>query len=784
MVASMIAPPNADAASRSIGGSTAGLAEGASVTLRLNGGQDLVVAGNRSFSFPAGLADGATYHVSVARPPQYRTCIVSGGAGTVSGANVTSVRVNCSSLAVPTADGDVVASVLSEDGQTLFIGGRFKSLGQPLGGFARLDPSTGSPAPPWSNLVGVVSVVVSDGASGWYVGGSISQIEGLPRTGVVHVRANGSLDTAFNAPANGAVQALLLHGGRLYVGGSFSQIGGQARSGLAVLDPVSGLVVTGWAPQPDGAVRSLATDGNVIYAAGSFGRIGGQARSRLAALDPATGNASSWNPAPVSAGGVDVRSVAVVAGTVFVGGRFEQIGARVRQNVAALSPATAAALEWNPGCSAPVDQVLAGGTRLYLRSIEAGTSFSCGGGAPAALVVLSAGGNSALPFQAAPNGLVRSLALDGNTLYLAGDFSVAGGASRSGLAALQADTGLATPLNTAYGPSVQVVAATAGRLAIGGTNLVGRRSLRNGLAALSMANGAVKSWNPAPAFDPGLADSHAVWVSSLLRVGSTLYVGGNFNRIGPQVRDGIAAVDASSGALLAFVAELAFADVLAMSINGNRLFVGSPSNLHALDPTSGTLQWTAGSNGAVRALRSVNGRLYVGGDFKHIGGQSRSGAAAYELTSLALSDWDPELSRLGGAPVTVRSLVPVADRVYLGGMFDAAGDQIRANLAAVDVGTGLVQPWNPGVTGSGRTVHALRPSGSLLYVGGSFGQVAGTTRVHLAAIDTTTGAVSPWAPRPDNKVLNLLVIGDAVVAGGSFSAIDGRPVRGLAWLPR
>ena len=80
-----------------IGGNVTGLL-GNSVTLSLNGTESLPVASNGSFVFTTMLGNGASYAVTVQTQPTSpaEVCTVTGGSGTVAGANVTSVQVDCS----------------------------------------------------------------------------------------------------------------------------------------------------------------------------------------------------------------------------------------------------------------------------------------------------------------------------------------------------------------------------------------------------------------------------------------------------------------------------------------------------------------------------------------------------------------------------------------------------------------------------------------------------------------------------------------------------------------
>jgi len=66
------------------------------LVLQVNGGNDLTLTTNGPFTFSGQLADGSPYSVTVLTQPAAQTCTVTNDAGTVSGANVTSVSVACS----------------------------------------------------------------------------------------------------------------------------------------------------------------------------------------------------------------------------------------------------------------------------------------------------------------------------------------------------------------------------------------------------------------------------------------------------------------------------------------------------------------------------------------------------------------------------------------------------------------------------------------------------------------------------------------------------------------
>lgn len=78
---------------------------GGTVTGTIPGGENLIILNNSvdaltitaagNFEFNTAIADGSAYNVIVDTQPASRTCTVSNGTGTVSGANITSVTIDC-----------------------------------------------------------------------------------------------------------------------------------------------------------------------------------------------------------------------------------------------------------------------------------------------------------------------------------------------------------------------------------------------------------------------------------------------------------------------------------------------------------------------------------------------------------------------------------------------------------------------------------------------------------------------------------------------------------------
>ncbi len=101
----------------SVGGTVIGL-QGSGMVLQNNGSDDLAVGADGLFTFPAKLASGATYAVSVRTQPSNpnQACTVTNARGTIGSANVGNVVVSCS-----TADFSIGGTVQNLEGRDLVL---------------------------------------------------------------------------------------------------------------------------------------------------------------------------------------------------------------------------------------------------------------------------------------------------------------------------------------------------------------------------------------------------------------------------------------------------------------------------------------------------------------------------------------------------------------------------------------------------------------------------------------------------------------------------------------
>jgi PKD repeat protein len=132
----------------------------------------------------------------------------------------------------------------------------------------------------------------------------------------------------------------------------------------------------------------------------------------------------------------------------------------------------------------------------------------------------------------------------------------------------------------------------------------------------------------------------------------------------------------------------------------------------------------------------------------------------------------------------VLGFAEVGDKVYAAGTFTAVGGQVRTGIAAFNRTTGALDPtFNPTVVGN---VYAVTPgpTASTLYIAGTLRSVNGVSLSRVALVDATTGAVVPGFKPPsfNDGINDLKLRGTNLYVGGTFTTAGGQPRLGLASL--
>jgi hypothetical protein len=220
------------------------------------------------------------------------------------------------------------------------------------------------------------------------------------------------------------------------------------------------------------------------------------------------------------------------------------------------------------------------------------------------------------------------------------------------------------------------------------------------------------------------------------------------------------------------------------------------SNLLAYDIVSGRLiaSFAPAMNRQVTAVAASpdGSRIYVGGDFTAIDGQTRSRIAAFDgATGALIGAFAPHVNG------SVDAIAATATTVYAGGTFGGVGNQVRSSLAAFSAANGALLDWAPTVTQAGGVgeVRALtlKPDGTRVVIGGAFTSLNGSDPADarqpgfgLGMVDAVTGASQPFAVgslvrngTTAGAITSLHADGDYVYGGGYTFGRDGGTLEGV-----
>jgi hypothetical protein len=366
------------------------------------------------------------------------------------------------------------------------------------------------------------------------------------------------------------------------------------------------------------------------------------------------------------------------------------------------------------------------------------------------------------------NGTISEVVRAGDTVYLGGSFStvspVANKVSQFAAFSTRSATAVLPPLRI-NGRVRAVAEVPGGGWILGGEFTSVNGSTRHRLAKLGA--------------DGTLDTSFAISVDSTVRAvaisGNTVYIAGSFLTVAGVAREGVAAINLTTGVLITdFAPAVVGGTVRDLVIDTTSVYLaGDFSSVNAtsrsfvarVDRTTGALlPFDAAADGSVYRVIKSGDHVFVAGDFLAIGGLGRRGVAKLDATTGAgVSAFNAQLN------FGARAIALGSNTVYIGGGFSQAGGQSRARVAAIDPASGNAASWNPGADGD---VTALALSGTTLVAAGSFKRIDGSERLYIAALDTTrtTDSLLPWNPALNNSA-DFVSVDSAgtVFAGGSFT---------------
>jgi hypothetical protein len=390
------------------------------------------------------------------------------------------------------------------------------------------------------------------------------------------------------------------------------------------------------------------------------------------------------------------------------------------------------------------------------------------------------------------NGEVDVITVDGDWLYLGGKFTLAGSVQANRIARYNRITHQWQSLGEAAGNGtdgmVLAIAVQGEKVYVGG-----QFSLAGGIEAHNIAvwNSTTDSWS---AFGEGSVGDASAYVASILVRGSDLYIGGRFTAIGTTLANNIARWDGSSWERLGAGLDRY---VFTMALDGEDLYVGGAFTTAGgkmakhIAVWNGT-SWSAldqGFDNDVMTLALYRGDIHAGGRF-HASGDSMIRCVARWNRN------DGRWERLGdpGAmtPGVIYSIIPRGDSLFVGGSFQISGIYVNGHsLTATNFALWNGRSWrtiqaredSTIIRGVGPTtaisVYALASTVSEIYIAGLF---ATTSSYPLGAPHAATNIVGWNFPSQrwitlgqsvDGAINSLLAVGGDIYAGGSFLSAGG-----------
>jgi trimeric autotransporter adhesin len=231
-----------------------------------------------------------------------------------------------------------------------------------------------------------------------------------------------------------AVLAIADQSDVIFVGGEFNKVSGSNRTNLAAVDRKTGLA-TSWAANIQSyygagifTVRTLALHANDLIVGGAFYNVAGQLRTNLAVIDVASGSVKPFNLAPIkpknspSDNNGSVKKIATHDNILYIAGTFTTVGDKPRAGLAAIDLQTETVTDWNPQANGEIRDFAFGPDGIYLGGVF--TSLGSSNRVNLAMVDYATG--KPLSWNPYPNGAVNALLFENGRLFAGGEFTQVG----------------------------------------------------------------------------------------------------------------------------------------------------------------------------------------------------------------------------------------------------------------------------------------------------------------------------------------------------------------------
>lgn len=255
---------------------------------------------------------------------------------------------------------------LQNDGKIIVAGDFEKFNCVNRGRIVRLNPdgsidTSFNPSGSLANAIILTTLIQNDGKI--LIGGLFTSFDGVPAKAIARLNADGSLDTTFltgtnlafsvPSPPCSVVTMALQSDNKIIIGGNFNSYNGIARSGIARLNADGSLDTTfeiGTGTSGTVNTCNYLNDGKIVIA-GNFNTVNGIPKSKIARLN-SDGSIDNSFISPTSINGPILQTAVQNNGKILIGGYFTQIGANVLNRIFRLNPDGSADGFFFPGSGA------------------------------------------------------------------------------------------------------------------------------------------------------------------------------------------------------------------------------------------------------------------------------------------------------------------------------------------------------------------------------------------------------------------------------------------------
>lgn len=428
---------------------------------------------------------------------------------------------------------------LAVSGSDLHAGGTFREIGGILNtsGIGKWNITASSwgpavPVVPGDGIIGSGAGTIDafvDAGSVVYVAGSFTFAGSVAANNIAcwnkATRTWSVLGSAAQNGTNGAVNVMILIGTDLYVGGSFTTVSSSSQNGvfvgnIAKWDTINGV----WSPLGSAAqngtnyigfVNAFAVLGDDLYVGGSFTTVGSSTQSAISAKGVAKWSLSQESWSPLGTGVQNglagtVFGLAVSGSDLYVGGSFSTVSSSTQNGISANNVAkwSTETSEWSPLGSAA----------------QNGTSFT-----------------------------VKSLAANGGSIYVGGNFLTVSSSTQSNISARRVARwdvagSMWAPLGSAAqngtGSNVEALVMKSGDLYVAGGFTTVSSATQNAISARGVArwNETSGTWSQLGSATQNGVRGGSATVNALALSGTDLYVGGYFDSVSSDTQNAIASV--------------------------------------------------------------------------------------------------------------------------------------------------------------------------------------------------------------------------------------------------